>query len=338
MKDHSGQNQNTEISPLLEVRNLNVSFDTEEGILQAAGDVSFTLKRGRTLGLVGESGCGKSVSCMSIPRLIPQPPGRITSGEILLDGVDILKLKEDKMRAIRGKDIGVIFQEPMTALSPLVKVDTQVAETFMLHTAVSRREALQQAHEWLVKVGIPATAFRSYPFELSGGMRQRVMIAMALALHPKLIIADEPTTALDVTIQAQILELMGNVRGKDSGLLLITHDMGVIWEMCDDMAVMYASRIVESGPVREIFADPLHPYTRGLMRSIPALNRDAKRLEHIPGHVPSLMKLPEGCAFADRCPHSTEICRKTRPEMKKTDDGRTVACHLVNASLPKNDR
>ena len=316
-------------TPLLEVQGLCVEFRTEDGILQAADNVGFTLQRGKTLGLVGESGCGKSVSCMSIPRLIQQPPGKISAGEIYLDGVDLLKLPEKEMRKIRGRDIGVIFQEPMTALSPLIKVDAQVAETVLLHRDCSRKEAFDQARQWLRKVGIPENAFSSFPFQLSGGMRQRVMIAMALVLQPKLIIADEPTTALDVTIQAQILELMRQVRGDDAGLLLITHDMGVIWEMCDDMAVMYASRIVESGPVKSIFANPLHPYTQGLMRSIPSINTSAKRLEHIPGYVPSLLRLPPGCAFADRCPQCQDICRKRRPALTTQPDHRKVACHLL---------
>lgn len=316
-------------TPLLEVRGLCVVFSTEDGILQAADNVSFTLQRGKTLGLVGESGCGKSVSCMSIPRLIQQPPGKISSGEIYLDGTDLLRLSEKEMRNVRGRDIGVIFQEPMTALSPLIKVDAQVAETVLLHKDCSRHEAYDQAHQWLRKVGIPENAFSSYPFQLSGGMRQRVMIAMALVLQPKLIIADEPTTALDVTIQAQILELMRQVRGTEAGLLLITHDMGVIWEMCDDMAVMYASRIVETGPVKGIFAKPLHPYTQGLMHSIPSINTNAKRLEHIPGHVPSLLRLPQGCAFADRCPRCQEICRQKRPALTELPDHRKVACHQI---------
>lgn len=315
--------------PLLEVRGLCVNFKTENGILQAADNVCFSLERGRTLGLVGESGCGKSVSCMSIPRLIQQPPGHISSGSILLDGIDTLKLSEKEMRDVRGRDIGVIFQEPMTALSPLLKVDDQVAETILLHKDCRKKEALDMAHMWLAKVGMPENAFSSYPFQLSGGMRQRVMIAMALVLQPKLIIADEPTTALDVTIQAQILELMRDVRGKNAGLLLITHDMGVIWEMCDDMAVMYASRIVELGPVKRIFERPLHPYTQGLMRSIPSINTNATRLEHIPGYVPSLLNLPKGCAFADRCNKCGEICRNQRPELTELPNGNKVACHFA---------
>ncbi len=316
------------MAALLEVRDLTVEFQTEEGLLRAADGVSFSLEAGETLGLVGESGCGKSVTSMSIPRLVPQPPGRIVSGEVLLDGVDLLKLPVPELRRRRGKDIGVIFQEPMTALSPLKRVGEQIAEVVLLHTDAGRQQALADAREWLARVGIPdpERAMRAYPFELSGGMRQRVMIAMALVLKPRLVIADEPTTALDVTIQAQILELMKAVKGPDSGLLLITHDMGVIWEMCDRMAVMYASRIVEAGRVAEIFAAPRHPYTRGLMASIPSLNPDVERLPHIPGQVPSLMRLPPGCAFQDRCAFATDVCRRDRPTMTEPD-GHAFACH-----------
>lgn len=313
---------------MLQVKHLSVEFQTDDGILHAVNDVSFQVNAGETLGLVGESGCGKSVSAMSIPRLIPQPPGRIVSGEILLDGTDLLKLPVRDMHAIRGRDIGVIFQEPMTALSPLHRVGDQLAEVIRLHDSVSDAQARKTALEWLRHVGIPAPEerLRAYPFELSGGMRQRVMIAMAMILHPKLIIADEPTTALDVTIQAQILDLMREIRGDNAALLLITHDMGVIWEMCDRMAVMYASRIVESGPVKDIFSHPRHPYTRGLMDSIPAIAKHSSRLTHIPGQVPSLMALPKGCAFADRCPYAKDDCRSAVPELTG-DNLRQCACH-----------
>ncbi|MBP5639161.1 MAG: ABC transporter ATP-binding protein [Victivallales bacterium] len=313
---------------MLQVKHLSVEFQTDDGILTAVNDVSFEVNAGETLGLVGESGCGKSVSAMSIPRLVPQPPGRITNGEILLDGTDLLKLPIREMHAIRGRDIGVIFQEPMTALSPLHRIGDQLIEVIQLHQKTSSKEARSIALEWLKKVGIPAAETRldSYPYELSGGMRQRVMIAMAMILHPKLIIADEPTTALDVTIQAQILELMRTIRGDNAALLLITHDMGVIWELCDRMAVMYASRIVEYGPVKEIFAQPRHPYTKGLMQSIPAFSKNTDRLTHIPGQVPSLLHLPQGCAFADRCPFAKDDCRHCLPELTG-GDGHFCACH-----------
>ena len=313
---------------MLQVKHLSVEFQTDDGVLRAVNDVSFEVNAGETLGLVGESGCGKSVSAMSIPRLVPQPPGRITGGEILLDGVDLLKLPIADMRAIRGRDIGVIFQEPMTALSPLHRIGDQLIEVIQLHKQTTSKEAKATALEWMRAVGIPApeTRMDAYPYELSGGMRQRVMIAMAMILHPKLIIADEPTTALDVTIQAQILDLMREIRGDKAALLLITHDMGVIWDICDRMAVMYASRIVETGTVKEIFAHPRHPYTKGLMDSIPALSTHTDRLPHIPGQVPSLLNLPPGCAFADRCPHATDECRQVLPELSG-QNGHLCACH-----------
>lgn len=312
---------------MLSVRDLTVQFDTDDGRLQAATHVSFDVATGGTLGLVGESGCGKSVSAMSIPRLIPQPPGHIVSGEILLDGVDLLKLPIAEMRKVRGRDIGVIFQEPMTALSPLHRIGDQLAEVVELHEHVSKHDLYARCLDWLKKVGIPDAEKRmeTFPFELSGGMRQRVMIAMALIMQPKLIIADEPTTALDVTIQAQILDLLKGIKAKDSSLLLITHDMGVIWEMCDEMVVMYASRVVESGPVKELFKEPRHPYTEGLLKSIPGLAGHTERLPHIPGQVPSLMHLPKGCSFADRCPYATARCREEQPELK-TDGKRRLAC------------
>ena len=312
---------------MLSVRDLTVQFDTDDGRLQAATHVSFDVATGGTLGLVGESGCGKSVSAMSIPRLIPQPPGHIVSGEILLDGIDLLKLPIAEMRKVRGRDIGVIFQEPMTALSPLHRIGDQLAEVVELHEHVSKHDLYARCLDWLKKVGIPDAEKRmeAFPFELSGGMRQRVMIAMALIMQPKLIIADEPTTALDVTIQAQILDLLKGIKAKDSSLLLITHDMGVIWEMCDEMVVMYASRVVESGPVKELFKEPRHPYTEGLLKSIPGLAGHTERLPHIPGQVPSLMHLPKGCSFADRCPYATARCREEQPELK-TEGTRRLAC------------
>ena len=312
---------------MLSVRDLTVQFDTDDGRLQAATHVSFDVATGGTLGLVGESGCGKSVSAMSIPRLIPQPPGHIVSGEILLEGVDLLKLPIAEMRKVRGRDIGVIFQEPMTALSPLHRIGDQLAEVVELHEHVSKHDLYARCLDWLKTVGIPDAEKRmeAFPFELSGGMRQRVMIAMALIMQPKLIIADEPTTALDVTIQAQILDLLKGIKAKDSSLLLITHDMGVIWEMCDEMVVMYASRVVESGPVKELFKEPRHPYTEGLLKSIPGLAGHTERLPHIPGQVPSLMHLPKGCSFADRCPYATARCREEQPELK-TDGKRRLAC------------
>lgn len=314
-------------APLLDMRGLTVDFLNEDATLRAVDNVSLSLASGVTLGLVGESGCGKSVTAMSIPRLIPQPPGKITAGSILLQGTDLLKLPVHELRKIRGRDISVIFQEPMTALSPLRRIGDQITEVLYLHTEMKQHDTMVLAQEWLRKVGIPdpVRCAAAFPFQLSGGMRQRVMIAMALIMQPKLIIADEPTTALDVTIQAQILDLMREVKGPDAGLLLITHDMGVIWEMCQEMAVMYASRIVESGPVRELFDSPAHPYTRGLMKSIPSMNPGVSRLPYIKGQVPALSRLPKGCAFADRCPKCTPECREARPELVSRDN-RKIAC------------
>ena len=320
----------SDTSKLLEVRGLTVDIDTVGGVLRAVDQVSFAIEAGETFGLVGESGCGKSVTSMSLARLISCPPCRITAGEVLFCGRDLLKLPIEELRQIRGKEIGVIFQEPMTALSPLIRIGEQLAEVVHLHEKVSHAEALDRARCWLDKVGIPDTnrCLTSYPFELSGGMRQRVMIAMALILQPKLIIADEPTTALDVTIQAQILELMHEVKGPDAALLIITHDMGVIWEMCTRMAVMYASRIVELGGVKELFSNPLHPYTQGLMRSIPSMNLHAERLPFIPGQVPSLLNLPPGCAFAERCDQAQETCRQAVPKLTVRHGDHAVACAL----------
>jgi len=316
---------------LLSVRGLTVDFSTDEGYLRAAEDVSFSLQAGRTMGLVGESGCGKSVSAMSIPRLIPQPPGRISAGEIHFCGQNLLSLSVSEMRKLRGQDIGVIFQEPMTALSPLHRVEKQLAEVYQLHTDLGAAEIRERSWQWLTRVGIanPGQCLKAYPFELSGGMRQRVMIAMAMALQPKLIIADEPTTALDVTLQAQILDLMRTMRDEQSALLLITHDMGVIWEMCDEVAVMYAAHIVETAPVQELFAQPLHPYTQGLLASVPSLQQGQGRLHHIPGHVPSLLHPPPGCPFADRCPYSEQQCRQAPPPSLRAFGQRQVSCWKV---------
>ncbi|MFA6815924.1 MAG: ABC transporter ATP-binding protein [Lentisphaeria bacterium] len=321
-QDHSSQ------SPLLDIRNLSVEFSTDEGVLQAASNISFRLERGKVLGLVGESGCGKSVTAMSIPNLIPQPPGKIISGEIFFNGQDLQKLSLPELRKIRGKKIGVIFQEPMTALSPLHRIDKQLAEVCILHTNYNKEKIRALSLKWLHKVGLaaPERIMRAYPFELSGGMRQRVMIAMAMLLQPDLVIADEPTTALDVTIQAQILDLMRHLHRDTGGLLLITHDMGVIWEMCDDVAVMYASHLVEKAPVKELFAHPRHPYTQGLLQSIPGLQKNSNELHYIPGQVPSLLNPPPGCPFADRCPKVKPECRETMPEFIKVAENHYCAC------------
>lgn len=315
---------------MLEVRDLVTTFTTDAGTLTAVDGISFPVRRGRTLGIVGESGCGKSVTALSIMRLLPQPAGRIQSGSIWFDGQDLTKIDTEALRAIRGGRIGMIFQEPMTALNPVHTIGRQLSEVFLLHRTKDKREALLQSVEMLRKVGIPSPEIRvgEYPHQLSGGMRQRVVIAMALACKPDVVIADEPTTALDVTIQAQILELMQSLQNEmGMGIMLITHDLGVIAEMCDDVIVMYAGRIAESGPVDRIFAAPSHPYTRGLLNSIPRLSTARKtRLNVIDGMVPGLADLPRGCRFQNRCPYRIETC-VTQPPLELVEPGHVTACH-----------
>lgn len=305
--------------PLLEVRDLRVGFQTEEGLLTAVDDVAFTLESGKMMGLVGESGCGKSVTARTLMRLLEQPSGRVLKGEVLLEGRDVLTLPLEAMRKIRGKEIAMIFQEPMTALNPVHRVGRQIVENILLHQEIGANAALKRAVELMEWVGIPAPDERinDYPHQLSGGMRQRVMIAMALSCNPKILIADEPTTALDVTVQAQILDLIKRLQ-KDTGMavILITHDLGVVAETCDDVAVMYAGRIVERGPVETVFRSPQHPYTKGLMGCLPRLDHPPKTmLPIIPGMVPGLRDLPEGCRFAARCPnpHGDEVLTERQP-------------------------
>ncbi|MCC5839744.1 MAG: ABC transporter ATP-binding protein [Opitutales bacterium] len=293
--------------PILRVRNLATAFDTDGGRVTAVDGVSFDVPRGKTLGIVGESGCGKSVTAMSIMRLLPRPSGVILGGEVLLDGTDLLQLSLDEMRKVRGKRVSMIFQEPMTALNPVHRIGRQLSEVFLLHEKISEKEAWNRSIEMLAKVGIPAPEIRvgEFPHQLSGGMRQRVVIAMALALKPSLVIADEPTTALDVTIQAQILELMKELQAEmGMSIVLITHDLGVIAEMCDEVVVMYAGRVAERGSADVIFNNPRHLYTRGLLDSIPRLGGKRKAtLQTIPGMVPGLAEMPVGARFAPRSPH-----------------------------------
>ena len=315
---------------ILEVQDLVTTFDTDAGRLTAVDGVSFTVQRGRTLGIVGESGCGKSVTALSIMRLLPQPMGRIAGGKILFDGKDLVTLPPDDMHRIRGGRIGMVFQEPMTALNPVHTIGRQLSEVFLLHRTKDKAEAWRRGTDMLRKVGIPAPDVRmgEYPHQLSGGMRQRVVIAMALACEPAVVIADEPTTALDVTIQAQILELMQSLQ-RDMGLaiVLITHDLGVIAETCNDVVVMYAGRVAESGPVAEIFNRPSHPYTRGLLDSIPRLEQTRKtKLNVIEGMVPSLKDLPAGCRFQNRCPFRIDRCA-TAPALETVAPGHEAACH-----------
>lgn len=322
---------------LLEVKDLSVSFASDEGEVEALDRVSFAIKKGQNLGLVGESGCGKSVSAFSIMRLLPKPTGMITHGEILLGAKDLLSLSTDDMRKVRGNEIGMIFQEPMNALNPVQKIGDQIAEVFLLHQNVSKSQAWQLAVDMLGEVGIPAAEIRAldYPHQLSGGMRQRVVIAMALACTPKLIIADEPTTALDVTVQAQILDLLKILqKKKGSSILLITHDLGVIAETCDEVCVMYAGRIVERASTKALFKNPVHAYTRGLLSSIPRMDgTPKKKLTTIPGIVPPLSQLEQGCRFAPRSglPHPEDALR-IRPPFKEIQPGHWVeACPLCTA-------
>ena len=315
--------------PVLEVRDLRTYFHTEEGVARAVDGVSFAVGRGQTLGLVGESGCGKSVSAFSIMRLVPDPPGRIEAGQILLKGRDLLALDEEEMRRVRGDDLAMIFQEPMTSLNPVLTCGFQIAEAIVLHQQVSKQEAHARAVEMLKLVGIPAPDQRSgeYPHQLSGGMRQRVMIAMALSCNPDVLIADEPTTALDVTIQAQILALLESLqKSLQMAIVMITHDFGVIAETADQVAVMYAGQIVEHAATQALFARPRHPYTHGLLRSIPRLDDAQERLDIIPGVVPDARAFPSGCRFAPRCPLADARCRAETPRLEEVEAGHWASC------------
>jgi peptide/nickel transport system ATP-binding protein len=321
---------------LLEVRGLATSFTTDDGTFNAVDGVSLTLEAGRTLGLVGESGCGKSVTALSIMGLIAAPAGRVAAGEILFEGEDLLQLPAAAMRDVRGNRISMIFQEPMTSLNPAFTIGMQISEGILRHRKVDRAEADRQAIEMLDKVRMPSPArrFGEYPHQLSGGMRQRAMIAMALALKPKLLIADEPTTALDVTIQAQILELMRTLRDETgTAIILITHDLGVIAELVEDVAVMYAGRIVEVAPVEALFAEPQHPYTIGLLGSIPKLAVEQARLPAIEGQVPSPLDLPRGCRFSPRCPFATARCTQEDPPLMEVTAGHLAACWYAPLEL-----
>ena len=322
-------------SDLLQIEELKTYFYTFEGIAKAVDDVSFTLGKGEVLGIVGESGCGKSVTAQSVMRLIPEPPGKIVNGKILFDGIDITQLPMEDMRSIRGNRISMIFQEPMTSLNPVYTIGNQISEMFMLHERRSRSESWERSIAMLKKVQIPAPEKRvhEYPHQLSGGMRQRAMIAMALACNPEILIADEPTTALDVTIQAQILELMMQLQEDyNSAIMMITHDLGVIAEIAGRIEVMYAGKVVEEGPTVAIFEDPKHPYTRGLLKSIPKLGERARtgrqRLQEITGIVPSLYDLPGGCRFYPRCPQAMAVCNQSIPALIRVGESHRVRCFL----------
>jgi oligopeptide/dipeptide ABC transporter ATP-binding protein len=330
-------------TPLLSIRGLRTYFYTESGVAKAVDGVDLNINRGEVLGLVGESGSGKSVTALSVLRLIPEPPGKIVAGEIVFNGRDLLKLSWDDVHQIRGRDIGMVFQEPMTSLNPVFTIGMQLSEVVLAHEKASKDEAWRRGVEMLDEVGIPDPAVRmkQYPHHLSGGQRQRVMIAIALILNPALLIADEPTTALDVTIQAQILDLMLQLKARRAGasILLITHNLAVVAETCDRVAVMYGGKIQEIAAVEEIFRQPLHPYTQGLLGSIPSVDGPkAHRLVVIPGSVPDVHHLPPGCKFVTRCPKRFEPCADIEPRLAEQSPGHWVRCHLYPGAMPPDPR
>lgn len=328
-------------APILEVKKLRTSFFSNDGEVPAVDEISFTINEGEMIGIVGESGCGKSVTSLSIMRLIPQPPGKIVGGEIILDGLNLVELSEKQMRQKRGNDVAMIFQEPMTSLNPLFTIGNQLMEAIRLHKQVSKKAAFERAVEMLTLVGLPRAEqmMKEYPHQLSGGMRQRVMIAMALSCDPRLLIADEPTTALDVTIQAQILSLMRELNRKlKTSIIMITHDLGVVAELCERVIVMYAGKIIEEGTVEQIFRNPKHPYTIGLLRSIPDIRAKKERLFSIPGNVPKPGTINVGCRFAARCEHVQERCYQENPPLYHTEEERHyVRCILHDQGGCKDD-
>lgn len=316
---------------LLEIENLKTIFNTDEGIVRAVDGVSFGVGAGETVGLVGESGCGKSVTALSIMRLVPDPPGKIVGGSIRLEGRHLLELRESEMRKVRGNEISIVFQEPLTSLNPVFTCGEQVREAISLHQRLGRRESREKTIEMLrlVRIPDPEKRYRNYPHEMSGGMRQRVMIAMALSCQPKLLIADEPSTALDVSVQAQIMELLLGLRDEmGMAVLLITHDLAVVAQMADRVVVMYAGIVVEEAPIGELYSNPAHPYTEGLLKSIPRLDSASERLPMIPGGVPDLLSLPAGCRFSDRCPKSFDRCSGEEPPMFDLSGGHASRCWL----------
>ncbi|MCJ8343521.1 MAG: ABC transporter ATP-binding protein [Cetobacterium sp.] len=318
---------------LLEIKNLNIVYEADGEKVQAVNNFNIELKEGETLGLVGETGAGKTTTALGIMRLIPNPPGKILSGEITFDGKDLLKESEEVMRMIRGNKISMIFQDPMTSLNPVLTVGEQIAEVIEIHENLNRSEALIKAQEMLELVGIPKTRVNDFPHQFSGGMKQRVIIAIALACNPKLLIADEPTTALDVTIQAQVLDLMNELKEKfKTSMILITHDLGVVAEVCDKVAIMYAGEIVESGTLEDIFERPKHPYTLGLFGSIPNLDDEVQRLNPIKGLMPDPTNLPKGCKFNPRCPNRKEICGQKIPKITE-ENGHKVSCLKYEGGL-----
>ncbi len=319
---------------VLDIKNLSVEFKTVEGTVKAVNDLSYVLHKGEKLGIVGESGSGKSVSSLAVMQLIPNPPGEIVQGEILYKGEDIRKKSEKEMQSIRGNEISMIFQEPMTSLNPIIKCGKQIAETLRLHRGMDKKQAMEEAVNMMKAVGIANAEVRAheYPHQMSGGMRQRIMIAMALACRPQILIADEPTTALDVTIQAQILDLIRDLNEEmGTSVLFITHDLGVVNELCDTVIVMYTGRIVEKAPVKDVFNDPKHPYSVGLLEAIPRISKDREPLKTIEGMVPNPTERIEGCSFWPRCPHASERCKKEEPPMVQISEDRLVRCWLYAA-------
>ena len=317
-------------TPFIEVKNLTVHYTSEEKEIHAVNDVSFSLEKGETLGLVGETGAGKTTIAKSILRILPEPPAQVDEGEILLEGKNLLPLSNDEMRKIRGKRISMIFQDPMTALNPVMRVGAQIAEGIALHEHASKKEAEEKAKRMLEMVGIPGSRFRDYPHQFSGGMKQRVVIAMALACSPDLLLADEPTTALDVTIQAQVLDIIKNLQKKlNTAMIMITHDLGIVAEICDKVAIMYAGNVVEYGDKVDIFTPekPHHPYTVGLFDSIPDIYHEQEELKIIKGLTPDPTDLPSGCTFHPRCPYACEKCSKQMPKHLEVEPGHTISCH-----------
>ncbi|HOS69861.1 MAG TPA: ABC transporter ATP-binding protein [Bacillota bacterium] len=318
---------------VLSIKDLVVHYETLEGVVHAVNGIDINLGRKKTLGLVGETGAGKTTTALSILRLVPDPPGVIKNGSIILDGKDILSMSESKMRSIRGREVSMIFQDPMTSLNPVITVGEQIAEVLRLHEGVSNSEAAKRAEEMLEMVGIQGERACEYPHQFSGGMKQRVVIAIALACNPKLLIADEPTTALDVTIQAQVLELMKELKNKfDMSMIMITHDLGIVAETCDEVSVIYAGRIVEHGSIREVFKNTMHPYTEGLFNSLPVINNKQAKLKPIPGLMPDPIELPLGCSFWPRCPYAFERCRQEQPVLRSFDGTHSTACHAYDIS------
>ncbi|MEY8393723.1 ABC transporter ATP-binding protein [Lachnospiraceae bacterium 45-P1] len=315
------------MSKILEIKDLTIHYVTDDEVVKAVNDISITLEEGESLGLVGETGAGKTTTAMGILGLVPNPPGKIIGGEVIYKGKNLLKLSEAEMRKIRGHEISMIFQDPMTALNPVLTVGDQIMEVIRLHQKVSKAEAMKRAMDMMEMVGIEGGRCNEYPHQFSGGMKQRIVIAIALACNPSLLIADEPTTALDVTIQAQVLDLIDNLKKKfNTSLLLITHDLGVVAEVCDKVAIVYAGRIVEYGNLESIYNNPKHPYTNGLFGSIPDFSKKAHRLNPIRGLMPDPSNLPEGCAFAERCPNATDECRKRQPPVVEVEPGHSVRC------------